>query len=623
VTSNAHPHDDDLDPALGPTMPGPAVQPIPLDMLDGLDAGEEWTPDPRDVDAVGRTMFDAPGSKDNALIVLLPRESLNRVPAQSLLRIESRADGRTYLGIVTAGPFAEPDGLRADAPTIVTTTVRGATAFVPRYHGRVHVEILGERRAGALSPPRYRPLPNSPVFLLDSDESSDVLALNGTLRLGVVAAGDDSLTIDIPADKKSVLPRHTGVLGTTGGGKSTTVSRMIDQAQRQGFAVILLDTEGEYTTMNEPTEDPTMCKLLTERGEEPHGVESTRLFTLAGKRTSNPEHPSQATFDLRFERFSPYVVEELLELTEAQTERYSHAYEAAKALLRELGIFPASNNDEEKRAAMELNDFEAGYPKMKLDHVLDVVRVVVSQLHGEEPPNILSPDFRAGQGRAKLLEKSQQVAGRVSNKVSWRALSGHLHRLRRLRVFDSAQPIGYDDLLVPGTVSIFDLSDTDSPAVNNLVIADVLRGVQDRQDEAYRRFEQSDSASPTRVLVIIEEAHEFLSDERISKMPFLFQQVARIAKRGRKRWLGLVFVTQLPRHLPPQVLGLVNNWILHRISDADTITRLRRSVANVDDSLWQRLPGLAPGQAIVSFTSMTRPLLAAIDPTPAKLRMLD
>jgi len=207
--------------------------------------------------------------------------------------------------------------------------------------------------------------------------------------------------------------------------------------------------------------------------------------------------------------------------------------------------------------------------------------------------------------------------------VSWRALSGHLHRLRRLRVFDSAQPIGYDDLLVPGTVSIFDLSDTDSPAVNNLVIADVLRGVQDRQDEAYRRFEQSDSASPTRVLVIIEEAHEFLSDERISKMPFLFQQVARIAKRGRKRWLGLVFVTQLPRHLPPQVLGLVNNWILHRISDADTITRLRRSVANVDDSLWQRLPGLAPGQAIVSFTSMTRPLLAAIDPTPAKLRMLD
>lgn len=609
-------------PDLGPAVPGPVVRPIPLDALAGLDAGGEWTPDPRDADAVGRTMFDAPGSKDNSLTVLLPRDTLNRVPAQSLLRIESREDDRTYLGIVTAGPFAEPDGLRADAPTIVTTAVRGATAFVPRYHGRVQVEILGERRSSALSPPRYRPLPNSPVFLLDSKESSDVLALGGNLRLGVVAAGDDSLTIDIPADKKSVLPRHTGVLGTTGGGKSTTVSRMIDQAQRQGFAIILLDTEGEYTQMNDPTEDPTMLKLLAERGEEPHGVEKTTLYTLAGKRTSNPNHPAKADFDLSFERFSPFVVQELLDLSDAQEVRFSEAYEAAKTLLRELGVFPARNNDEDKRVAMELNEFETGYPRMKLDHIIDVVRMVHDSMYDDDLDEtvVMTSDFREARGRLK--EKAGQLASKTSHKQSWRALLGHLHRLRRLKVFDAAEGLDYDALLERGRVSIFDLSDSDSPAINNLVIADVLRGVQDRQDEAYRRHEQG-GASPTRVLVIIEEAHEFLSDERISKMPFLFQQVARIAKRGRKRWLGLVFVTQLPRHLPPQVLGLVNNWVLHRISDADTVARLRRSVANVNDSLWLRLPGLAPGQAIVSFTSMTRPLLAAIDPTPAKLRMLD
>jgi len=53
------------------------------------------------------------------------------------------------------------------------------------------------------------------------------------------------------------------------------------------------------------------------------------------------------------------------------------------------------------------------------------------------------------------------------------------------------------------------------------------------------------------------------------------------------------------------------------------IARLRRSVGGIDDSLWQRLPSLAPGQAVVSFGSMTRPLLVAIDPTPSKLRMVD
>ena len=75
--------------------------------------------------------------------------------------------------------------------------------------------------------------------------------------------------------------------------------------------------------------------------------------------------------------------------------------------------------------------------------------------------------------------------------------------------------------------------------------------MQEEQEKAYRAFEGAKAAGrsvsdPPRVLVIVEEAHEFLSAERIDKTPVLFQQVARLAKRGRKRWLGLVFVTQLP-----------------------------------------------------------------------------
>lgn len=124
-------------------------------------------------------------------------------------------------------------------------------------------------------------------------------------------------------------------------------------------------------------------------------------------------------------------------------------------------------------------------------------------------------------------------------------------------------------------------------------------------------------------MVIIEEAHEFLSVERIRQMPVLFQQVARIARRGRKRWLGLIFVTQLPQHLPDEVLGLINNFILHKIADAGVISRLKRSIGGIDEGLWSRLPSLAPGQAIVSMASMARPLLVAIDPTPCRLRMIE
>ena len=123
--------------------------------------------------------------------------------------------------------------------------------------------------------------------------------------------------------------------------------------------------------------------------------------------------------------------------------------------------------------------------------------------------------------------------------------------------------------------------------------------------------------------MIIEEAHEFVSAERFDKMRHVFEQVARIAKRGRKRWLGLVFVTQLPQHLPPQLFGLVNSYILHKITDPQVVSTLQRTVCGIDKGLWTRLPGLAPGQAIVSFPHMTRPLLVAVDPSPCRLRMAD
>jgi uncharacterized protein len=103
----------------------------------------------------------------------------------------------------------------------------------------------------------------------------------------------------------------------------------------------------------------------------------------------------------------------------------------------------------------------------------------------------------------------------------------------------------------------------------------------------------------------------------------LFEQLTRIAKRGRKRWLGLVFVTQLPQHLPNEVLALLNNFIIHKITDSSVITRMQRTVGSIDESLWDRVSRLAPGQAIVSFSNFTRPLMVAVDPAPVMRQLVD
>lgn len=607
---------------------------IPTEALQRIDtdatkAGGAWQEPEVYKGSVGRTMFDTPASEDNTITVLLPRESMELVPAQSLVRIKSVPDQRQYLGVVIKGPFAEPDGIRGDAPIVVTTTVKGGI-FMPQFHGRVQVELLGEEIDGVLVPPRFRPLPNSPVFVLDSAQTEAVLKVQGDIPLGV-AVGYEDLRVNVPSDRKSVLPRHLGILGTTGGGKSTTVSGLIHSFQQAGLAVVLIDTEGEYTMINEPTDDRNMLAALARRGLQPAGVQNTHLYHLVGRDTTNPRHHSQTSFCLKFDRLSPYLVMELLELSEAQEERYLKAYDITKRVLQDLKISPQPNED--PTPYIELDEMEEGYPRMTLAHIYDIIAACANIVDkNEDGIEFYANGFRGKNAdvltaikKAINASSSQKREGSLpGNAISWRALQGKLGRLRRLKIFDNpnAKPLDYRALTTPGSVSIIDLSDTDSPRINNLVIAEIMRGIQQQQDENYTRAEQ-DGQSPSRTMIIIEEAHEFLSAERIKQMPVLFQQVARIARRGRKRWLGLTFVTQLPQHLPDEVLGLINNFILHKIADAGVINRLKRSIGGIDEGLWARLPSLAPGQAIVSMTSMARPLLVAINPAPCKLRMVD
>ena len=588
-------------------------------------AGGNYEPREHDNRAPGRTMFDVPGSEDQSLVVLLPQERLQELPSQCLVRIRSR-DGRIYLGIVVGGPFAEPDGLRGDAPLVVATNIQG-TQFIPRYHGRVHVSIMGEEANGALIPPRFRPLPNSPVEPLTREETLAVLQAGGDVRLGL-AVGHEHVVVGVPSDRKSVLPRHTAFLGTTGSGKSTSVASFVWQAQAAGFAVILLDVEGEYTHLHEPASDPAMCSVLRERGLHPAGVPGMHLYHLVGRETANPRHPRRSAFCLRFSDLSPYTVAAILDLTDPQQDRFLRAYDLARVLLGELGVFPSRNegkvDPKDEKLAAGWDEFETGFPHLSLLFLLNVVGMFthVAEKSEGEPTLYGSTPL---QSRLDLILKRIQAL-KPDSAVSWRALRSKLWRLYRLQVFDRdpgvSLALNAQELITPGRVSIIDLSDSESPQLNNLAIASLLRNLQQAQETAYEQA-ANQGAPMTRTLIIIEEAHEFLSESRIARTPALFEQVERIAKRGRKRWLGLCFVTQLPQHLPPALLGLVNNFVLHKISDSNVIHRLQRTIPGIDDSLWSRLPGLAPGQAIVSLSSMTRPLLVSMDPAPSALRMVE
>ena len=167
---------------------------------------------------------------------------------------------------------------------------------------------------------------------------------------------------------------------------------------------------------------------------------------------------------------------------------------------------------------------------------------------------------------------------------------------------------------------MFDLSDADELSkLSNLVISRTLRGVRMAQESHFKRaLELGTTLHPC--LIIVEEAQELIGRDNIKDMPEVFRQLKTTALRGRKRKLALVLTSQFPDRLPDEVIGLVHNWLIHRITNPDTVRRLRTTVGEVPAPLWDRLHTLKRGQAIAVFPEhWTAPQLINVAPPPFKV----
>jgi hypothetical protein len=611
-----------------PELPELIVNEVPESVAEEVSAagweGRPWQPD----DGDGRTLFDTPQSEDATVLAVFPQEGFPRWRAQALAHIHSTEDDRVYLAQVVRGPYAAPVGLPANAPTLIVTQVENAL-FTPPYHGWVALRLLGEVRGSEVIVPLYRPRPNSKVKLLGPEETRAALNCDGDLRLGR-AVGHPDLTVGLRSDEKHHLPRHTLAVGTTGAGKSTFLAGWIEKLARAGFCVLVLDVEGEYATIDQPADSPRILSALEGWGLSPAGVPDSFLLVPTEAALSNPAHRRVRRFCLEFTNISPYIALELLRGNEAQTDRFLAAYEAAGELVTHLSL--AADRDGHREALRLWDDTERGYPDLKLAHVLDMAEAVAALSAGEEQvaERYLHDDgFKSWQ--EPLLRKAEQVKKRYPHVGSWRKTVSLIAGLYRSGLFDRSgrtasrdgraiTSLDYTKMVGPGRVLLFDMAGLDAPAHRNLAIADVLRGVMEAQD---RLYEAAPTGEKPKTVIVIEEAHEFVSAERTRQMPTLFAQIERIARRGRKRWLGLVFATQFPQHLPAELFTLCNTRILLRLGDEPTVNRLRHSVGGVSEGLWERLKNLPTGQAIVSAHGIDPALIVSLEPGRCKLRLVD
>ena len=167
-------------------------------------------------------------------------------------------------------------------------------------------------------------------------------------------------------------------------------------------------------------------------------------------------------------------------------------------------------------------------------------------------------------------------------------------------------------MMVQGGVTVIDVS-VANDTVKNLVTADLLR-------KAFAYKLAHTEAPPT--ILVIEEAHSFISREKAQTMHATLQMLRSVARRGRKRWLSLAFVSQQPGHLPPEIFELCNTRLVHTLRSMHNLEALMTTAGDVGKEMWARCPLLAPGEAIVTSPQVKRPMIVSVRPAMSQRRFV-
>jgi DNA helicase HerA-like ATPase len=580
--------------------------------------------------AIAFVHFDPSAAKGNVVEALVHYEDLAKVHRGLYVMITSTKDGRQYMGRVVDGPFYSPNALKRDSTPvqfIILNQGQAKSLTVPEYHGTVYIEILSEQRDGVSIGATRRPHPASPIFPFDSTMMSNMLGLQGDIRLGMLDNYKD-VFVQLDSDNKNIA-RNWLTGGTVGSGKSNTDQVVIEETLEAGFAQVVVDPEGEYIFMDEPSDAPFVAEELAKYERKPQGVKSITVYRPP---KSESKRPDAKEFSVPFDSLSQEVIAEITEMTSAQQTRFTFLYEQAIRILRKERGQSTLTDDEDL-------DVSRGYPGTKLAILIKMLdqefeyydwkrenkpekaskskkklKKADDELNsgedsdGEEPETPKMEIYCHKYKLPPLIQDYQDVS-------SYGALRKKLRELSMMRIFDrkDARPLDMEELSQPGHLTVIDMSDSREQQIVNIVIADLLSRMF-----IYKMNLTEEENVRRKVFVTIEEAHGFVSRERQDKMEQTLDQLRRIARRGRKRWLVLHFVTQSPQHLPSELFELANNKIIHQTNGSENLRVLKAAAGTVNDAIWSDVPSLGRGRAIVVAAQYAHPIVVQIRPAASK-----
>lgn len=410
------------------------------------------------------------------------------------------------------------------------------------------------------------------------------------LKLGSI---DVALESAVSIQPEKLFGRHCAILGTTGGGKSWTAARIIEECLNYKAKIILLDATGEYRGFSggNVSHFHLGSPVKSATGSQPRALPPTcfvesdfiALFEPAGK-VQGPKLRA-AMRSLRLAKLVPA----------AATGGIIRKIDQAKG--------PVVAAEQQAGVAAKLDD-----PRQEFE---------VGKLNAQIEQECVYPDaFGAARG-TKDTTRWGGDSGEVSYCLSLMSrISAVLTSPSFGCVFNCGEP--------PLTAAIADFIGNDKRLLR-ICLSGISYEFKAREIVAnvigrhLLNLARGGTFRSTPVVVVVDEAHNFLgrqigAEDTVARL----DAFELIAKEGRKFGLNICLTTQRPRDITEGVLSQIGTLVVHRLTNDQDRMVVERACGEIDRSASSFLPNLKPGEAAIIGADFPIPLTIQIFPPEAQ-----
>jgi hypothetical protein len=402
-------------------------------------------------------------------------------------------------------------------------------------------------------------------------------------------SGQHSAAVHLTPER--LFGRHCAVLGATGGGKSWTVARLLEEMARFKPKILLIDATGEFHTLTSKVQHIHI-------GHDAETLESAEEVVFPY---------SELTEGDLFALFKPSG--------QTQAPKLRMAMKSLK-LARIVGPPLASKNGIIIKSLRPKQIYTQSYiahvgtienPRADFD-ISKLVMQIQAECVYPSGGTASSPDPTIW-GRQNDQEQAYCVSliTRIEDMLQAPELSCIFGPGVKTTLSGSVA-----SFLESSNTAILRVSLQHLPFANNA--KEIVANAIGRHLLALARAGRFKKQP---LIVVLDEAHQFLNKElgdENSKYPL--DAFDLIAKEGRKFSLTICIATQRPRDIPEDVLSQIGTLVVHRLINDRDREVVERASGDIDRSAAAFLPTLAPGEAVIVGVDFPIPLtIQVVEPT--------